>query len=94
MNDDTTPGAAYADKSAAIRDAAEDIGVYLALWSMRDDSKPDANARHAANDAMDAIDRALAELYALRSRLVGDIRRSDDAAMARAEALLAKRAGE
>jgi hypothetical protein len=82
------PGAAYADQSAAVIDSAANIGAYLAIWAMRDDSKPDAPARRAANEAMDAIDRALAELHRLRERLVGDIRRSDDAAIARAGAML------
>lgn len=86
-------GAAYADESASIRSAAEDIGAYLAMWAIRDDSKPCPDARRAANSAMDAIDRALAELHALRSRLVSDIRQSDDAAMARTAAMLAERAG-
>jgi hypothetical protein len=85
---DIIPGAAYADESAAIRDAAEDIATYLALWAMRDDSKPDAHARRCANSAMDAVDRALRELHALRSRLVSDIRASDDAAAARVDAML------
>lgn len=93
MNTTQLPGAAYADESANIRDAAEDIGAYLALWAMRDDSKPCPDARRAANDAMDAIDAALAELHALRSRLVSDIRAGDDASAARVDALLAERAG-
>ncbi|MGH3171001.1 MAG: hypothetical protein ACRDN0_34665 [Trebonia sp.] len=83
------PGAAYADESAAVLDTAGDIGAHLALWSMRDDSRPCAAARRAANDAMDAIDTALRELHALRARLVGDIRDSDDAAIARVDAMLA-----
>ena len=87
---DTTqlPGSAYADESAAIHDAADDIATYLALWAMRDDSKADPDARRCANSAMAAIDRALAELCALRSRLVSDIRASDDATAARVDALL------
>lgn len=90
---DTTqlPGSAYADESAAIHDAADDIGMYLALWAMRDDSKADPDARRAANLAMDAIGRALRELHALRSRLVSDIRASDDAAAARVDVLFAER---
>jgi len=92
INDTTQiPGAAYAGQAGVIRDAAEDLGVYLAIWSMRDDGKPDAQARRAANDAMDAIDRALRELHALRERLVGDIRQADDAAAARVDAMLAER---
>lgn len=85
----TTPGASYADVSSAILNAAGDIGIHLALWSARDASKPDAVARRAANEAMDAVDRALGELYRLRERLVSDIRASDDATAARADALLA-----
>lgn len=85
------PGDAYADESAAILRHAEDTGTFLALWSVRDDSKPNAAARRSANDAMDAIDRALAGLYKLRSRLVDDIRRSDDAAAARVDAVLRAR---
>jgi len=91
MNLTQLPGSAYADESAAIRDAAEDIGTYLAVWSMRDDAKPDAAARRGANEAMDAIDRALRELHALRGRLVSDIRQADDATAARVDALLAER---
>jgi hypothetical protein len=87
------PGDKYADATAALQCHAADISVYAALWSMRDDSEPCPSARRAANDAMDAIDAALAELYALRSRLVADIRASDDAAAARVDALLAARAG-
>ena len=41
------PGAAYADESAAIRAAAEDIGTYLALWSMRKTGEADAASRAA-----------------------------------------------
>lgn len=76
-----------ADASSAIRDAAADIGVYLALWAMRDDARPCPDERRAANSAMDAIDRALAELYQLRGRLVTEIRVSDDVSAARAEAM-------
>lgn len=87
------PGARYADGSAAVLDAAGDIGVYLALWSMRDDSKPCAAERRAATSALEAIDKALGELHALRARLVSDIRASDDAAMERAAAILAGQDG-
>lgn len=85
------PGAAYASESTAIRDAADDIGTCLALWAMHDDSRPCPDERRAANEAMDAIDRALRELHALRARLVSDIRRSDDAHAARVDAYLAAR---
>jgi len=38
---------------------------------------------------MDAIDGMLADLHAMRARLVGEIRASDDATAARADAMLA-----
>ena len=65
------------------------LGVALAQWGARDDSKADPHARIAANTAMDAIDAMLLELHALRSRLVGEIRASDDATAARVDAMLA-----
>ena len=66
------------------------LGVALAQWAARDEIRPDADARRAANTAMDAIDSMLAELYALRSRLLTEIRASDAAADARADELLAR----
>ena len=39
---------------------------------------------------MDALDAALAELYELRSRLVAEIRESDDQTAARVDAMLAR----
>ena len=71
---------------SAIRSSADDLGVSLAIWQAR--REPDAQARRAANDAMDAVDRALAELHALRSRLLGEVRASDDRAAARVDELL------
>jgi hypothetical protein len=65
------------------------LGVALAQWAARDDSKADPHARMAANTAMDAIDAMLRELHGLRSRLVGEIRASDDATAARVDAMLA-----
>ena len=65
------------------------LGVALAQWMARNDSKAEPGVRRAANTAMDAIDAMLAALHALRSRLVTEIRASDDAAAARADAMLA-----
>jgi hypothetical protein len=65
------------------------LGVALAQWAARDDSRAQPAIRRAASTAMDAIDAMLGELYALRGRLVGEIRSSDAAAAARADALLA-----
>jgi hypothetical protein len=66
------------------------LGVALAQWMARDDSRPQAEVRRAANTAMDAIDAMLAELHQLRGRLLAEIRISDQAAAARADALLAR----
>jgi hypothetical protein len=55
------------------------LGVALAQWTARDDTKPDAEARRAANTAMTAIDAMLGQLHAVRARLVSEIRASDDA---------------
>jgi hypothetical protein len=66
------------------------LGVALAQWMARDDTRPQPELRQAANTAMDAIDGMLAELHALRSRLVSEIRASDDLAAERADALLAQ----
>lgn len=68
------------------------LGVALAQWMARDDGQADADARRAANTAMDMIDAALAELHLLRARLVGEIRASDDQAAARVDAMLASQA--
>lgn len=65
----------------------------LTLWAVRDDSRPQAEVRQAANTAMDAIDAILREAHELRARLVGEIRASDDATAARADELLAQGRG-
>ena len=66
------------------------LGVALAQWMARDDSRAEAEVRRAANTAMDMLDAMLAELHLLRSRLVGEIRESDDQAAVRVDALLAR----
>ena len=65
------------------------LGVALAQWAVRDDTRADPDARRAANTAMAAIDAMLGELHQLRSRLVGEIRASDDAFDALVDARLA-----
>jgi len=77
-----------ADLSAA-REAVGDLGVGLAVWSYR--REPDAHARRAANDALDAIDAAIAALHRIRARLVTEVRRADDEAAVRVDELLALR---
>ncbi len=76
------------DVYARLEDPMGVLAVALAQWETRDDSKAQPEVRRAANTAMDAIDTMLAELHAMRSRLVGEIRASDDASAARADALL------
>jgi hypothetical protein len=66
------------------------LAFALDRWEARDDTKPQPAVRRAANTAMDAIDGMILELYALRSRLAGEIRSSDDTAAARVDALLAR----
>jgi hypothetical protein len=79
---------AYDAALPTLRSHVEDLAAALAIWTTRDDTGPDAPARRAANDAMDAIDAMTRELYGIRSRLTGEIRVSDDAAMARSDELL------
>lgn len=55
------------------------LAVALARWMARDDSKPDVEARQAANDAMDEIDAMTRELYRLRTALSAEMRAFDDA---------------
>jgi hypothetical protein len=64
------------------------LGIALAQWMARDDTKAQPAIRQAASTAMDEIDAMLSELHALRARLVSEIRESDDASDARVDALL------
>jgi hypothetical protein len=80
---------AYDFAVTAVRGHLEELDAALALWETRDDTKAQPGVRRAASDAVDAIDAALRELHGIRSRLIPEIRASDDAAMARADALLA-----
>jgi hypothetical protein len=70
------------------------LGAALAQWAARDDSRAQPAIRRAANTAMDALDSMLAELYALRSRLVGEVGESDRLAAERVDAMLAARKKE
>lgn len=78
------------DATGRLGDQLGALGVALAQWAARDDSKPEPEIRRAANTAMDSVDAMLAELHALRARLVGEIRESDRLAAERADALLAR----
>jgi hypothetical protein len=79
----------YGTPLSALRNHVDDLAVALVIWSARDDGRPDAHARRCASDAVDAVDAMLAGLREVRQRLVGEIRASDDASAAWADALLA-----
>jgi hypothetical protein len=66
------------------------LGVALATWATRDDSKAQPEVTRAGHTAVDAIDAMLGELHRVRQQLVTEIREHQDAAMARADALLAR----
>lgn len=68
-----------------VRDRVDDLGVSLGIWCNR--SEPDAHARRAASDAVDA---AIGHLHKVRRELVADIREADDRAAARADELLTR----
>jgi phosphate uptake regulator len=86
---DRPPGPdAYDADLSVTRNGVEGAAVGLAVWSYR--REPDAAARRAANDALDAIDAAIAALYRVRSQLVTEVRRSDDEAAVRVDKLLAR----
>jgi hypothetical protein len=85
---------AIGDATGRIGDHLGVLGVALAQWMGRDDSRADADVRRAASTALDAADAMLGELYALRARLVAEIRASDAAAADRADALLTRLGGD
>src|SRR5262249_54160003 len=74
-----------------LEDLAAVLGAALAAWAARDDSKAQPEVRQAAGTAMDAIDAMQYQLNVARQQLVAEIRASDDAAAARADAMLAQR---
>jgi hypothetical protein len=66
------------------------LGVALAQWAVRDDTKAQPEIRQAANTAMATVDDMLTALHRARQQLVTEIRASDDASAARADAMLAE----
>jgi hypothetical protein len=66
------------------------LGVALAQWAIRDDTKAQPEIRQAANTAMATVDDMLTALHRARQQLVTEIRASDDASAARADAMLAE----
>jgi hypothetical protein len=87
----TGPRDGYDSALTAIRNGAENLAVALATWQARDDTKPDAHARRAANSAIDAVDAMLRELHAIRQLLISEVQQADRATAARVDALLADR---
>ena len=79
------------DVYAKLEDPMGVLSIALGQWEDRDDTRPrpQAEVRRAASTAMAEIDRMLAELNAMRARLVSEIRASDDASATRADAMLA-----
>jgi flagellin-like hook-associated protein FlgL len=66
------------------------LGPALATWATRDEAQAQPGVRQAANTAMAAIDDMLASLHRVRGQLVTEMRRFDDASLARADELLAR----
>lgn len=69
----TTNAAQPYDVCAKLEDPMGVLGVALAQWEIRDDTKAQPEIRRAANTAMAAIDTMLHELHQMRARLVGEI---------------------
>ena len=66
------------------------LGVALAQWMARDDTRAEPEVRWAASTAVDSVDLMLLELHQLRSTLITEIRISDDETARRADELLAR----
>ncbi len=92
MDTVTTSQDAYDDALSALRNHVDELGTWLGIWVNR--AEPGAHACRCANDAVDAIDAMLTNLYLVRGRLTGEVRAADDASAARADALLRRREGE
>ena len=86
MENTTDDDGRYWDVHARLEDPMGVLAIALGQWA---DGRPPPFARQAANTAMDEIDAMLATLHQMRSRLVGEIRASDDATAVRTDKLLA-----
>ena len=73
---------------SALHTHVDSLGPWIAIWEAR--REPDPHARRCAADAVSSIDAALAALHHIRGELVGQVRRADDEAAVRADALLAR----
>jgi hypothetical protein len=82
--------APLADAARRLDNMTGVLGVALAQWAVRDDTKPQPEVRQAANVAVATIDDMLTALHRVRQQLVTEVRQSDDASLARADAMLAE----
>jgi hypothetical protein len=73
-----------------LEDELGKLDAALVTWGTRDDSKAQPEVTRAGHAAVEAIDAMLAGLHKARQQLVGEIRQHQDAALARADALLAR----
>jgi hypothetical protein len=70
------------------------LGVALAHWAVRDETKAQPEIRQVANTAVATIDDMLAALHRARQQLVTEVRAADDANAARVDAMLAETRGD
>jgi hypothetical protein len=79
---------AYEAAVAAVRANVDDLALYLAVWSSRDDECLEPHARRCASDAVNTIDTIITELHGVRGRLIPEMAASDKAVMAAADAVI------
>jgi hypothetical protein len=65
------------DPVASLQGRAGILGAALVQWADRATAPDKAAARRAGSAAVDAIDALLRDLFALRGRLVREIRQAD-----------------
>ncbi|MPY79784.1 MAG: hypothetical protein GEV04_15205 [Actinophytocola sp.] len=84
------------DAITRILNHAATLSVAHAHWSARDLDAPDGGAarRAATAAAVESIDALLRELHELRSQIITETRRYDDAVNERADALIARLRGD
>lgn len=72
-----------------LSDHAADITAAVRTWQAREAGNASADQILTAREAVREIDCTLAHLHGLRSRLVTELRRDEDIAAARVDAMLA-----
>jgi hypothetical protein len=89
---DRPPGPDVFDADlSAVRNAADNLGRWLAIWVAR--TEPAAHARRCASDAVKTIAEAAAALHRIRARVLTETHQADLASAARADKLLARMSG-